>query len=247
MRHVLAVGFGLALWLGLTASAPAAFVLSISNPGPLNSGQSALLNVSIAWNGTGTNLLAPGSEGLNAATVGLRLAPTSLGTVTAVATPVLGTDVIPNPGLNASGPTGNQAFGSAGMPASPSGSNLLGAFLSAPGTGAIFASNALANTPVLIGSFRVTGGSPGGVTVVAERLDPNPVSIGQFVSGAGNPLDDPLLLPPGTGGVAPGSIQFQVVPEPTSMALVGMAAAGFVGNLWRKRRQAKAAAPEAAV
>jgi len=239
MRHVLAVGFGLALWLGLTASAPAAFVLSITGPASVNPGQPATFNVSIAYNGVGNNLMAT-DGGLLLASVGLRRTPASVGSVTAAASPTIPTDFNPAPAFSGAPfpfPP-NTVYGAGAMPISPTGTNLLGAFVGAP--------SGVTGTTIPIGSFTVTGGTPGVVTLAIEKL--NPAATGDFVTGNGTSMDDPLLTPPGTGGVAPGTIQFQVVPEPTSMALVGMAATGFVGAIWRKRRKAQtvAAAEETA-
>jgi len=91
-------------------------------------------------------------------------------------------------------------------------------------------------TSLFLGTVNVTGGTSGTVTIQAGFL--NPTSTNNFLDASATGFDT---------SITPGNLVLTVaVPEPGSMALVGMAAFGFVGAAWRRRKAARTETPETA-
>lgn len=236
MRGCLTTVLAVGAWLVAVPAAPAGFVFTFSNVGDIQTGQTHTVNVFLHWNGSGTNNLAAGS-GLSEADFGIRLLQSSPGTVT-VANPT-GSDV-----------TGNNDFdfqqrnapGSLGFTAVSGYTNLaalqLGIITNPPVTTSGAGNTGGAVDTLYLGSFTLTAGpnagpNPLGVTVRAFVR--NTATTDNFQDANFAPLDSQI---------APGDATFNVtpVPEPGSIALVGLAMSGFVGAAWRKRRSPQSAA-----
>ncbi len=90
-----------------------------------------------------------------------------------------------------------------------------------------------ANNRIFLGTFRFTGFNESVTTVTATTPDMNTTATPQ------NVILDSHFVPP-----AP-TFTITSVPEPASMALSGLAAAGLAGGAWRRWRQKRARAKAA--
>jgi hypothetical protein len=95
-------------------------------------------------------------------------------------------------------------------------------FVFAPTTGA----NA---NRILLGTFTFTGGATQGQALTVTALP----GSSNFVDGAGNTLDSLITN---------ASFSLTVTPEPGTLVLTGLFAAGVSAGAWRRRRRAAAAA-----
>jgi hypothetical protein len=80
---------------------------------------------------------------------------------------------------------------------------------------------------ILIGTFTYTGNTVGTTSIATS--DPHPTSA-DTVSGSGTTLDGMIFN-------ATGTINVVAVPEPGSLILTGLAAAGIAAGAWRWRRR----------
>jgi hypothetical protein len=227
-----------------TASAAFNFTFGTTSTGDLAPGQTRIINVFLTYDGVGPNTLA--NPGVAAANWAIREA-TGGGSVSLVPDP-------PVLGVNAAG---NADFGPPNGVIAPLGStappavfppvtgftnvgglreSVLAGAVNSSGPGNVGGSP----TSLLLGSFTVTGGTSGPVTIQAGRLDPTRPD--NFVDGSATSFD---LNAAGGVNINAGTLAFTVaIPEPGSMALVGMAAFGFAGAVWRRRRAARTETPE---
>jgi len=232
-----------------TPGAWAGFVFTFTNQfSNVQPGQAQTVNVSLNFDpsfGNTTNTL--NTTGLAAASFGLRLATGNTGSVSISqvagisnpdvsgntdfparsATPAAFPDVIFSTAVT-------QTQGSTtGFPTKFVGLQLSNAVANVNTSGAGNAVNGASPTSLFLGSFRITGGTNGNVSLQAFVLNNN----GDNISDGSTNFDNQTR---------PGTFNFTVssVPEPTSMALVGFAATGFAGALWRKRRSRQGLAVE---
>jgi len=232
-----------AVWLLANAPAPAAYtyVLSgVTNGESIPSGTIRTVSLFLhydptAGGATPVNNFAPGSNGLFSANSGVRYTPASGVTLTPGA-------VVPNAGQFDTALARNTTSETGFTP-------LTGFILQNNNPTPPGAISTVADpNNLLLFSFPVTftnsGTSPQTITLRSNRLDPT--ATDNVLTYTLQSLD----VGPAAGGAGPTlpgdiNLTITVVPEPTSMALMGMAAFGFAGSVWRKRRQAKAAAVEA--
>jgi hypothetical protein len=224
--------------------ASAGFVFTFSNVGDIQTGQTRTVNVFLHWDGSGTNSLSAANGGLTEADYGIRLLQSSPGTVT-VADP--GTFVNGGPpGGTGSSTTTNADFDVVtkyGPGTSPSnGFSTISGYqnLAAVGSSSSAGANSSSanNTggsaaTLYLGSFTLTAGPNNGST-------PLPVTVTAYLrntfAGAGNFLD--ANFTDLDSQITAGNANFNVtpVPEPGSIALLGLAMSGVAGAAWRKRR-----------
>ncbi len=219
-----------ATWLLAAAPAPAGFVFTFSNVGDIASSGTRTMNVFLHWDGTGTNSLAP-SDGLSEADFGIRLLNSSPGTVT-VANPT-GADVSGNNDFDFQQ---RNAPNNSGFSTVSGYTNLAGlqlGIISNPPPNTSGPGNTGGDSATLyLGSFTLTasannGPTPLGVTVrafVRNTAAPDNFQDANFTN-----LDSQI---------SPGDATFNItpVPEPASIALVGLAMSSLAGAAWRKRR-----------
>jgi len=230
MRGCLTTVLAVGAWLVAVPAAPAGFVFTFSNVGDIQTGQTHTVNVFLHWDGSGTNNLAAGN-GLSEADFGIRLLQSSPGTVT-VANPT-GADVAGNNDFDFQQ---RNAPNNSGFSTVSGYTNLAGLQL-----------GIIANSPVTTSGAGNTGGSVdtlylGSFTLTAgPDAGPNPlgVTVRAFVRNTGtsdNFLDSNFTAL--DSQISPGDASFNVtpVPEPGSIALLGVAATGIAGAAWRKRR-----------
>ncbi len=227
MRPWRSAVLGIGLALATVPSVQAGFFYSFTNVGDVAPNGSQTVNVFLNWDGAGTNNLA--SPGLQEGDTGLRFSATGGATV-AVTIP---TGVTFNADFTdftaVDGPLNS------GFTVKPGLTNLaavrladLAPFVTTGGPGNVGGSP----TSLYIASFTLNAGpSFGTVTVEADRRNLGGV-IQNIVDGNGTNLDSL---------VTSGSATFNVVPEPGSMMLVGVATVGFGCRVWRRRQSARTA------
>jgi hypothetical protein len=91
--------------------------------------------------------------------------------------------------------------------------------------------DASGNAVILLGTFTFTGSTPGSGNTLTALPDP---SSNNNVDGNNVVLDSMIHN-------STAAITVVAVPEPGSLLLAGLAAAGFAGGAWRRRRQRLAA------
>jgi hypothetical protein len=241
MRAWIVAALSLTGCLIAAPTASAAFNFTFTGTNPLVvPGQTQTIRVYLTYDGNGPNTLL--SPGLLAANWALRVANGGTGSVT-VPEP-------PNPAV-----AGNQDFATNGGTITPISAvtappalfstltgftNLVGLREGGPTASATTSAQpgniAGGGTPtsLFLGTVNVTGGNSGTVTIQAGFLNTN--ATNNFLDGTATGFDT---------SITPGTITLTVaIPEPGSMALVGMAAFGFVGAAWRRRKAARTETPE---
>jgi hypothetical protein len=234
MQRWLTAALSLGASLLMAGPASAGFVFTFSNIGDIPGGGTRTVNVFIHWDGTGTNILTPANGGLSEADFGLRLLNSSAGTVT-VANPT-GSDVSANMNFD---------FQQGNAPGTPGFTNVsgytslaalqLGLIANPPVTSSGSGNIGGSADTLYLGSFTLTAGPNNGPNPLAVTLRAyvrNTQTTDNFQDASFNSLDSQIA----NSTADDATFNITPVPEPGSIALVGLAMSSLGGMAWRKRR-----------